>query len=862
MVGDIMIYKNKKSVSIALTIIISFLLNQYSVKAISIDQGGKCSIKSTYADAKTVEDAIGKSEYLDAQFGTSQYISAINSTIGTAKYCPVYCVETDTFTWPGFKPITQMGEHFTWTVGNDTGVNRDTGLTVNLTGKRECRNNIKLDEWQTDYNKLQEAIDIEEAKLKRSPSNQYFCPPNWGTRGCGLMEVPGGGGDTRSVSAGTIPAILKYPTNENGGPLRLNESFGLLDSNKYVTIYTLDVGSVFSNNTDQSFPIGHTVWSEFWTKYKSLCPCQWKADAVVHNPDENKGSGITRTGTVADENAWALLFGITLPEAPRGKTEYDESCDLDTGTTSVPKSISEVENVPSGGVNISDGSFGINDSTSTVQTVRTLFYGTLNYTYNETITKTATHSHTTSKCSNPAYDNPMTCSMNGGTWKSETTYTCDYKYTYSEPVYKATITSIKQEECIGNEGKGGSYSKACVDLGPVCPTGYHFGTDGKCYKTDVSYLQSLLDLQDTMQNILKDCTNISNSLELDTEMKVDFEEPTYDKTVDLIKTTKSSSAATMKKPEYAEDFPVYGKGVSRTTGAVCTIQNPNGDCRKIIKYQKCSLSGLNRWCWEETKDITSLWVAKYGKVFTVEYEYRLPADFYKYVLIPSGKSVNKAQASSNDFGPYQNFIDVGFPNYPVHYSTPTGTYNLDILYKNIGYQDHFTPYIKTNINSTTKFVTYDCEYDVQSKKLVAEDEEELGAVRLIYRPISLTNPFPSIDGDGRKTGLNWCEVDAVGETKCTNTNNLVEKYILDNRNTTGNEVYNKDPMYKVVLTPALIKEVREYNNSTKYDDYNLYCENGHKCQSEFIKTTFQGIFEGCGASNDFDYCDSTDGYQR
>ncbi len=123
-----------------------------------------------------------------------------------------------------------------------------------------------------------------------------------------------------------------------------------------------------------------------------------------------------------------------------------------------------------------------------------------------------------------------------------------------------------------------------------------------------------------------------------------------------------------------------------------------------------------------------------------------------------------------------------------------------------------------------------------------DPEDGPGGINVIFRPISLDNPFPSIDGDGRKTGSNWCYW-----YDCANTNDVVKKAITNNRNVTTEKVY-KDlgPLYKITLTPATIKEIRAYNKKTTYDDFNLKCNNGTKCLSDFIRKNFISKFTGCG----------------
>ena len=135
---------------------------------------------------------------------------------------------------------------------------------------------------------------------------------------------------------------------------------------------------------------------------------------------------------------------------------------------------------------------------------------------------------------------------------------------------------------------------------------------------------------------------------------------------------------------------------------------------------------------------------------------------------------------------------------------------------------------------------YICNFDVKSN---------LGGVdgkNIIYRPISLDNPFPSIDADGRVTGANWCY-----GNDCDNTNQVVTSVITNNRGVKTEEIYKeRDPLYTINLTPGLIKEIREYNDKNPYDDFNLECgSNGLNCKSNFIRDEFKNYFSGCGIRN-------------
>lgn len=115
-------------------------------------------------------------------------------------------------------------------------------------------------------------------------------------------------------------------------------------------------------------------------------------------------------------------------------------------------------------------------------------------------------------------------------------------------------------------------------------------------------------------------------------------------------------------------------------------------------------------------------------------------------------------------------------------------------------------------------------------------------IKIIYRTISLSNPFPSFDADssitqtglsigmfndtvkGRYPGANW------------NSKTVVKNVILNNRRVDGDEVYNKTPLYTFVLNSDTIRAIRNYNKNTDYADFNLNCKlnNSAACVSGFV----------------------------
>ena len=172
--------------------------------------------------------------------------------------------------------------------------------------------------------------------------------------------------------------------------------------------------------------------------------------------------------------------------------------------------------------------------------------------------------------------------------------------------------------------------------------------------------------------------------------------------------------------------------------------------------------------------------------------------------------------------------------------------------------------LKSKNASYKNDLLYKCNFEIDLiPKIPGEDDNPdtptptptiKNGIDVIFRTIDLDDPFPSIDANGRITGSNWC----AGPEDCSNVNAVVDSVIINNRGVKTEELYKElDPLYKITLTPAIIKEIRKYNNTTRYDDFNLVCDaNKDNCKSDFIRTTldnnkynFSKFFTGCGISN-------------
>ena len=95
-------------------------------------------------------------------------------------------------------------------------------------------------------------------------------------------------------------------------------------------------------------------------------------------------------------------------------------------------------------------------------------------------------------------------------------------------------------------------------------------------------------------------------------------------------------------------------------------------------------------------------------------------------------------------------------------------------------------------------------------------------LNLVYRPVSLTDPFPGTSGTGRTPGANW-----IGN----------EDAVEYGRGVSGNQLYNLQPMYEITLTPALIRQIRNHNDGTNYNDFDMDCDgSGRNCTSNYLRT--------------------------
>ena len=107
---------------------------------------------------------------------------------------------------------------------------------------------------------------------------------------------------------------------------------------------------------------------------------------------------------------------------------------------------------------------------------------------------------------------------------------------------------------------------------------------------------------------------------------------------------------------------------------------------------------------------------------------------------------------------------------------------------------------------------------------------------IIYRPISLVEPFPGINGDKRTPGNNWNKVIKTADGKVYSYGDY---YIRNRRGYKDYEIYQAEPLYVIKLDGNKIQAIRKYNDKHDYNDFELTCINGENCISKFLRGAAQ-----------------------
>lgn len=117
---------------------------------------------------------------------------------------------------------------------------------------------------------------------------------------------------------------------------------------------------------------------------------------------------------------------------------------------------------------------------------------------------------------------------------------------------------------------------------------------------------------------------------------------------------------------------------------------------------------------------------------------------------------------------------------------------------------------------------------------ICDPEKRTCFPNLIYRPISLIEPFPGILGNGRTPGSNWNKIYKTSDGKGISYS---EYYITSRRGYKDYEIYQAEPLYVIKLDGEKIQAIRKYNDrhNNNYNDSSLSCINGENCISKFLR---------------------------
>lgn len=336
-------------------------------------------------------------------------------------------------------------------------------------------------------------------------------------------------------------------------------------------------------------------------------------------------------------------------------------------------------------------------------------------------------------------------------------------------------------------------------------TNYELRNDGKCYMTEARKTQ-LINLRiaaadniENLRNAAENCVNSESvsAIPMCNDVTISYDDEVYGKMLD----------------QNAEYRKLVGSGSS--TGPILISSKIGNITFSIFDCPK----GIGSCTVKEQPKVDYLDNYKASKIITT-YNWDLKSDLFSCIDI-NGKSYLSC-AMAADAAP-NRYITVG-SNFPVSFNASTGVKNISINY---GCSD------ATNATNGDA-----CHYNVEKcpdnicAPVDPDDSDDPscvgehcdtsnppgGSIYAIYRTIDLNNPFPN-----RTPGDNW------------NKNDNAKTYIENNRGAKTEDVYSLEPLYKIELDPAKIKEIRKDNKNVDYGSFDdLTCTNGENCKSSYL----------------------------
>lgn len=379
------------------------------------------------------------------------------------------------------------------------------------------------------------------------------------------------------------------------------------------------------------------------------------------------------------------------------------------------------------------------------------------------------------------------------------------------------------------------------------------------YTNALSTYNGLVGTRDGIISRINSCTEAASHVkfdDFDPSLEINYDEPIYG--------NMNSQGFELKGNLSQNKDIVYYKGGNAASGtsSVSTRNISDTQLRDKVTVKKCGTNGQRCRIEQRNYYTTTWWNLDYYKT----YDYQLQDGVYRYVEKGSGQSVHNITNYNIEY------VDIGFSNLPIHYSTDPGNYDYTITTNSLGNGNRFNEeFNMSNIYSCQYNVS--CDDTIQNNSLTQFRADCPGTttnitgsgLNVVYRTISLYSKekaFPGLNGTGRTPGDNW------------NNDTLINTYIVNNRGVTDYEVYHLDPMYEIELTPSMMKLFRQYNKKKNrevvtmyssssaatsgiagYSDFsNMRCNSdGTHCVSSLLRGNVTGYTQikitGCAISN-------------
>ena len=379
----------------------------------------------------------------------------------------------------------------------------------------------------------------------------------------------------------------------------------------------------------------------------------------------------------------------------------------------------------------------------------------------------------------------------------------------------------------------------------------------------------LLGYRDGLLNQIKECNNfIRNYNDFSPELTFSYDDPTYGNSFQL---QRNSSTTISDTKYYRNDSGETGKADWLAGDSTANVY---GSGAEIMSYL-CDTYG------QACKRSTVIYPTNDYVLQTVQktYTYNLPADMYRYMGKNGLQSSSSTTYSNIEYS--EAYRDFGRELLPVSYNysycktTNKYMYSFYFGYSGekvlFGRDSKFTRFSDTiGLESggitvfrgvqTSDNIDYRCYFEVdQDFKKCKEgtcDESNPnwnsstrtcdgggsgdGGINIIYRPISLDNPFPGEHGltknpSGRTPGSNW---NWSFTNKSGSTESAVHAYITENRGVHTEQVYGQTPIYEFILDPTNIRRIRKYNSEQKHNYTDFETLECYGNTAEFCKSTF------------------------